>query len=468
MPAGLAGLNRDTPPLSTHLRLSRGKISDHAAEVTTCCSPSLSEAFGKMILMESIYLSAANPRLPLRSEADIQMALEAGLLGENHFLELKREIKAGKAENRETARDLASLAVDGGTLIVGLDEVDNRVQLSPQPLAGLAERLDQVAAMIPDPPLAIVMTPILSAADSRVGYLLVHVPPSPTAPHMVDGRYLGRGDKTKRYLSDAEVLRFHHLRSANEVDGLALLDAEFARDPFADLTQQHAHLFILAEPLTARSDLLLAVTDSDDWHPLLNLRKMGQTPELAAALNPVGAWNFSPGLDMMNTVDRRPAGVALSTYGIAAGRRRRVEEGFAYRESEAEIEVNDNGGLRLYSSRFSDSNRLIEATAVGFTRQLIAITAAAAEMGGYLGAWILGVGATRLLETVSSRLSQVGGISSAYGEDTYQRVVIASYADLRSYPGTLTKKLVGPLLRAYGTRSLFEPALTDPVPLATD
>lgn len=289
--------------------------------------------------MQSVYLSAANPRVPLRSESDITAAVDAGLLAESHFLELKREIKSGKAENRETARDLASLAVDGGTLIVGLTEVDNTIQLSPQPLAGLAERLDQVAAMIPDPPLAIVATPIPSpsAEDASLGYLLVHVPPSPTAPHMVDGRYLGRGDKTKRYLSDAEVLRLHQLRSANEIDGLALLDAEFARDLFAAnnpplVTRLHAHLFLLAEPLTARPDMLLELTDSRDWQPLLDLRQKGRSPELAAVLGPSGAWSFSPSLDEMQTFDRRSAGAAMCSYGIAPGRTRRFEEGFTDRE----------------------------------------------------------------------------------------------------------------------------------------
>jgi hypothetical protein len=57
-----------------------------------------------------------------RSEADLGEAASQGLLEETHYLELKREIPAGKSENRELARDLASLAVDGGTLIVGVAE----------------------------------------------------------------------------------------------------------------------------------------------------------------------------------------------------------------------------------------------------------------------------------------------------------------------------------------------------------
>ena len=57
------------------------------------------------------------------------------------------------------------------------------------------------------------------------------MPPSPSAPHMVEGRYIGRGDKTKRYLADAEVLRLHARRASQEIDAVQLLQAEFDRDP---------------------------------------------------------------------------------------------------------------------------------------------------------------------------------------------------------------------------------------------
>lgn len=42
----------------------------------------------------------------------------------------------------------------------------------------------------------------MSSQQPSHGYLIVHVPPSGSAPHMVEHKYLGRGDKTKQYLSD--------------------------------------------------------------------------------------------------------------------------------------------------------------------------------------------------------------------------------------------------------------------------
>ncbi|RCG32034.1 hypothetical protein DQ384_05725 [Sphaerisporangium album] len=65
------------------------------------------------------------------------------------------------------------------------------------------------------------------------------------APHMVNGKYYGRGDKTKIVLSDAEVVRLHERRRATEPDALELLRHEFESDPIpADLRQGHAHMFL--------------------------------------------------------------------------------------------------------------------------------------------------------------------------------------------------------------------------------
>lgn len=392
--------------------------------------------------MNTVYLSNTHPRVPLTTEADLQAAADVGLLEESHYLELKREIP-GKGSNRETARDLASFAVDGGTIIVGVEELDSgHLQLSAQPLSGLPERLEQIAAMIPDPPLAIVSRSIASQADATLGYVIVHVPASPSAPHMVDGRYLGRGHKTKMYLSDAEVLRLHHQRVANEVSGLGPLDTEFGRDLFDDRDRGQAHLFLVAEPLTARADMMAHLTDIDAYQqPLLDLREKGRASALLATLKPVGAEAFSPGLDEMQTFDRRPNGVALSTYGIAAGRLRHAVGHYDAHEAAAELELSDGGGLRIYSSRLSaavdGTQMLFDGAAVGLTRQLLALTEAVAEQGGYFGNWILALGATGLKGSYSYSLSTTwGGREGApYGEDVYKRALVVSHAELTRHPG---------------------------------
>ncbi len=50
-----------------------------------------------------------------------QLGLE-GLLTEDHHIELKRELGKGPSANKELARDLASFAIDGGAIYIGVAE----------------------------------------------------------------------------------------------------------------------------------------------------------------------------------------------------------------------------------------------------------------------------------------------------------------------------------------------------------
>jgi hypothetical protein len=81
-------------------------------------------------------------------EAALRDAFEAGLFEERNWCELKREVGSSKGATAELARDLASLAVDGGTLIVGLDEsAPQGDPLHPVELDRFAERVEQIAHM---------------------------------------------------------------------------------------------------------------------------------------------------------------------------------------------------------------------------------------------------------------------------------------------------------------------------------
>src|SRR5690606_36565253 len=99
-----------------------------------------------------VYVSSQHPNLELRSEADLRQAISNELLEENHFLEFKKKIESGKKGNEELARDLAQFAIDGGTLIVGISERGDVLELEPVELRGLKERIEQVARSRIDPP----------------------------------------------------------------------------------------------------------------------------------------------------------------------------------------------------------------------------------------------------------------------------------------------------------------------------
>lgn len=177
----------------------------------------------------------------------------------------------------------------------------------------MAERIEQVARTRVSPPLTVRTVTLLSAEDSTKGVLVVVVPPSPVAPHMVDHKYLGRGDKTKYELDDAEVLRLHERRKLWERSADTLLDEEMARDPYG-VPNERPHLFIVAEPVGARPDGLLAIVLDDGWiRFLMELVNTRTKPPLVAT-------QFSPTLSEATHVRNRPGGWGLSTYGITGAR----------------------------------------------------------------------------------------------------------------------------------------------------
>jgi hypothetical protein len=108
-------------------------------------------------------------------------------------------------QNRELARDVAAMANEGGVLIYGVGEDDNRRAklLEPISLSGARERVDQIVHTgIAEPPY-IEVNAIPTAADDTVGYLVVVVPASPRWPHMVT---LGGDHRTRARYPAQELL----------------------------------------------------------------------------------------------------------------------------------------------------------------------------------------------------------------------------------------------------------------------
>jgi hypothetical protein len=425
--------------------------------------------------VESIYLSAASPRWSPTTEHDLRSALDAGLLEETHYLELKRELEPGKAKNREHARDLASFAIDGGTILVGIQEDKSAgvLSLAPQPLQGLRERVESIARTIPDPPLSIITRAVPSADDTGVGYLVVHVPPSASAPHMVDNRYLGRGDSAKHYLSDPEVLRLHELRRQREDDAITLLAREFDRDPVPEAEQKQAHLFLLAEPLAPRPEMMLPYLHHQELLSLLTRGAWGD--EATRALG--AGEKFSPELSAATTFTRRAAGGALSTQGLLSDRF--IDTSLMSNwEDIVELEVSEDGAIRIMMGRLSDAlppqdgaeavQVLFDAAAVIYTRRLLGLVLEVADRAGYFGGWALAIGATRL-RGLSAYDPSLWASKSSFEDDTYERATIASYTDLVAQPGSLADRLLGRFLRKLSTYARYTQELSNPpAPNASD
>lgn len=408
-----------------------------------------------------------DPRWLPQSEADIQAAIDQGLLEETHYLDVKRELSSGKGANKELARDMASFGIDGGKLILGLDEdgETGAITRAPQPLAGLSERVEQVGRSIPDPPVDVTTHAIPSDGDASVGYLIVVVPRSANAPHMVDGRYWGRGDKTKYALSDAEVVRLHERRRIRHDDALGLLERQFDRDPVPTKIRSQAHLFLVAQPGAAPQDMLLPFVSGNGWpERLLRLVDAAYSEEVRAA---VGAEGFSPELRHATTTTRRAAGAALSTDRLTSGRTL-DDGGGRSAEDFVEIEVDEAGGIRVLMTRLSDEigqppEQVIFAVAAAlYTRRFVALVGAAAREGGYFGEWLFAAGATAVKGLRSFEAYQNRYEGPRYDEADYRSGAVATYGDVTDRPGALADRLIGRFLRSLGTYDLYSEMFQDP------
>lgn len=422
-----------------------------------------------------IYISGQTPRLILQDEAALTEVTLGGLLEESHHIEVKGSVPLGKGANRELARDLSSFAIDGGCYIVGVEEdkETNTFKPVPLPLAGLSERIEQVARTLPDPPLAVLTQEIGSAQDPTKGYLIVHIPPSGLAPHMVDNKYLGRGHQTKHYLSDPEVRRLHEQRRATEQDGLSLLQHQFDRDPVPEYTRNQAHLFLLAEPIAGRSSMLLdLIHGAGSRDRLFKLVGHAAAPEITRILQAAGVGGFSPSISYATDIALRSTGIALTSR--LNSNRTPATSGGQFDEKIVEVEIDEDGGLRIFMGRLSDNRNdpfadepgtnqaLMPSAAITYARQFVALITAAAEHASYLGPWTLAAGATGIQDLPVIDYLRHGDPSPRYDAPDYRRATTASYAELIKQPGAITDRLVGRLLRSLGMHQKYASALTDP------
>jgi hypothetical protein len=85
------------------------------------------------------------------------------------------------------AKDIAAMTTDGGTLVYGVAEDDDRRPriLAPLELAGAAERIDQIVQHSSSGAPTVEFVHLHLYEDESRGYLLVRIPPSPEAPQQV-------------------------------------------------------------------------------------------------------------------------------------------------------------------------------------------------------------------------------------------------------------------------------------------
>jgi hypothetical protein len=413
--------------------------------------------------------------------AELRDAIDnAELPHERYWLDYKRELyttpppgmptktKSKRETHLELARDLASLAERGGYLIFGVDEdkQNHSFTVVDMPLpAQLDQAIDQVARTLITPPLLVTPTLLTNPANPGYGLMLVEVPESPDAPHMVDGVYYGRSETGKVKLSDERVEYLISRRGRTEARLADAMAETAAVDPFKEA--EAAHLYFTAVPTQGWPEMMLDLTKDN----------IAQT-------------NFSTGINNtlgneINQADRpgrndTPLAFGWLVYNRRSPRQRgavftnfRLDDPNDTTNPTTYLAIGDNGTVRyidLAAGSLRDGaypsmaglppeQRLTRfgKVAVVYTTQifyhaldLVRLVARVARDHNYTGSWMLGLS----LVNMHGRYSDLTA-TAASDTDELTATHRATIADLADRPDEVAAALLRPMFRDLGVeRSL--------------
>ena len=387
-----------------------------------------------------------------RSEQEILAATESGDLRETSSFDAKSALPK-KGKSKDLAVDVAAMANDDGTLLYGIDEDDRGepVIRTPIQLNGAKERVDQIVRTCISEPPDIEIYAIPAEEDESKGYLVVAVPSSSRAPHMVtvgkDNRYYGRSATGNTPLTEGEVARLYERRSRWEVDRTALLDEAIEQAPI-EPWDSFAYLHLNARCVVPDEDLLEKAVGHEYLVPFLNAL-------FSAALKdkvfPRGyGKGYSPDLGDNNAFYRRAEGWVTSQ-GLDDNYFSSVGPAYVL-----EFEIGLDGSGRLFCGRAAEEAnsgelQLFEDLVAGLTARFLCVLGGLYDAGAYLGPVDVGIAVTGLKGAVSCNLSQRvidRHFLRPYDRDQYRRTERFPAPSLSGDPRSAARKLVSPLTRA--------------------
>jgi Schlafen, AlbA_2 len=376
-----------------------------------------------------------------RSVEHLEESITTQMIGETHYLDCKQFTESGGVPS-SAAKCAASLAVDGGVLILGIAENKalRRFELKPVGLRGLRDAVDSSITSRVSPYLRTTIAEF--DRGDGTGYLVVTVPQSPGAPHMFDGRYYGRSDTAAVVLSDNEVRRLW-LRHIEQRDSrLKLLAREVEREPIPVELRRGARLFVVAQPLSADPRLLLSACDGRDlWRWVSSLLSADVFTRQR---------QYAPHLGGSGDIHRRAWGVSRSSHHLETDRTATAD--LRSPEDIVDLEIREDGGLRHYYGRASDKLRdvdyLLPQAIAGEVSGVIEFARVVAAKTGFSGGWTFGI-ALRGLQSLPTYSNHISGEPHwRYSEDGYDETTEADYATLFDAGSPILDDLLGRFMRA--------------------
>lgn len=246
-----------------------------------------------------------------RTTTELVAALDG--IQETSWLDFKREFPSS-GDNATIATDIGAMSTDGGVIIYGVAEDKSTGIFSPAPivLKGCSERVSQVVAsrVAGSPNFECIELP----RGDGTGFLVLAVPLSPNAPHVVEN-----GDTRRTYrrsgprnveLTQGDLDRLFDRRRRFESDVTAQLELTETLSPVhsGEYPEQPGIFHLVIRPIAGSAELMSRVVDIDERTQFVTF--IAQTLIVPIFIN-----DFGPGLSTLLTsgaYKRTPDGVALT------------------------------------------------------------------------------------------------------------------------------------------------------------
>ncbi|MDA0242863.1 MAG: ATP-binding protein [Chloroflexi bacterium] len=376
--------------------------------------------------------------IPKNAE-ELEQAVLSGNLEETTVFDVKRDLPSSK-KNLDIAIDIAAMTVDGGVIIYGIDEDQDGCPTILSPLDNFRnqkERIDQIIRTCIVEPPTIHIEPIPSSMDSSKGYLVVVVPQSERAPHMVIAKneycYYGRTSSGNFKLTEGQVAQLYQRRMQWEVDRNSLLEQEIAKSPYKNVDKS-SYLHVVVKPIGTHNDFMKNVMSENEPYRAFFYQEF--TKVFQASLYPNQGLLFYN--DPEFTIE--PSGYKFR---------------FGYYsqdiESQLDILIDDNGMGHLFWGRAATvidntSNQLQwhHHYTVDIVVCFLSLMADIYTKGFYFGNVDIGLAITGVkgVRSYPSAGHQIRAKFRTYPEDIYKCTVRKSRMELQENPLTITIDLL--------------------------
>lgn len=401
--------------------------------------------------------------IPRSADMLVQAIADGTLAHESAAYEYKRELPSPR-DNKSIAVDVAAMATAGGIIIYGVAEDKKAATLSAEPiaLAGAKDRIsDVVGSQVREPPyFEVTLVPL--ATDSSMGYVVVDIPASPRAPHMVEVkgeyRFYGRMPGGNFMLTESQVAHLYERRERTEREAMQALDEAIRLAPIPP-SADRCDLHLVVHPLVPDDGIRERILPDSDQVALHNaVARARQSIQFSPPWDP----NFA---DVVGYGHREKTleGTALVNPPFEGPDNERVEDYVA------RLEVTDTGTVRYFHAHLSrldpPGGPLVRDSAIAqITAHLAVFAGRLYAEGSYHGlvdisVAVVGIEGAASADRKLSMLPPIGG-HPVFGAAEFRDRLRTSAEQLFDDPCSVSRQLLARLLRVVRADGFRDPLAT--------